>query len=45
MGYLPGLGSFVGETMEEVRSRLEEMAKAYYGGDVVVDFAPHCLSA
>jgi hypothetical protein len=38
-GWLPGLVPYVGKTIEEVRVRLEEAAKVYYGDDVVVEFA------
>lgn len=35
-GYLPALLPCVGKTVEDVRSRLEQAAKAYYGDDVIV---------
>lgn len=38
-GCLPGLVPYVGKTIEDVRMRLEQRAKAYYGEDVVVEFA------
>jgi hypothetical protein len=38
-GWLPGLVPYVGKTIEEVRVRLEEAAKVYYGDDVIVEFA------
>lgn len=39
-GCLPGLVPSVGKTKEEVRVRLEEEAKEYYGDDVIVEIAP-----
>ena len=44
VGSLPGLLPSKGKTQEEVRARLEDEAKAYYGDDVVVEIAP-CLLA
>ncbi len=41
LGCLPGLLPFLGRTKEEVRARLEEEAKDYYGDDVIVEIAPH----
>ena len=40
-GSLPGIEVSEGDTIEEVRRRLEEKAKAYYGNDVVVEITPH----
>jgi hypothetical protein len=40
LGCLPGLVPSVGKTKEEVRVRLEEEAKEYYGDDVIVEIAP-----
>ena len=39
LGSLPGMVPLVGATLEEVRSMLEQVAKAYYGDDVVVEIA------
>ncbi|MCF7848169.1 MAG: hypothetical protein K9M45_04905 [Kiritimatiellales bacterium] len=36
-GCLPGLVSYEGESVNEVRRELEQEAKKYYGDDVVVD--------
>ena len=44
LGCLPGIVPAVGKTMEEVRARLEQKAKAYYGDDVVVEIAPHIVA-
>ena len=43
LGSLPGLAPFKGKTKEEVRARLEQEAKAYYGDDVIVEIAPRAL--
>lgn len=40
-GCLPGMEPEAGDTVDEVLSRLETKAKAYYGDDVVVEIAPH----
>jgi hypothetical protein len=45
LGCLPGLVPYAGKTMEEVRLRLEQEAKEYYGDDVVVEIAPHALAS
>lgn len=45
VGSLPGLEPYTGETREEVRSRLEQEAKEYYGEDVVVEFAPRKVAS
>lgn len=39
-GCLPGMEPEAGDTVDEVLSRLEEKAKAYYGDDVVVEITP-----
>ena len=44
LGSLPGLAPSIGKTAEEARARLELQAKAYYGDDVVVEFAPRVLT-
>ena len=44
VGSLPGLIPLKGKTQEEVRARLEDEAKEYYGDDVIVEIAP-CLLA
>jgi len=36
-GYLPALLPCLGKTVEDVRMRLEQSAKSYYGNDVVVE--------
>ena len=43
LGFLPGLLPYKGKTKEEVRQRLEEEAKEYYGEDVIVEVAPQAL--
>ena len=45
LGCLPGLRPYVGKTKEEVRLRLEQEAKEYYGEDVVVEIAPQALAS
>jgi len=45
LGCLPGLMPAVGKTKEEVRSRLEQAAKVYFGDDVVVELAPRALAS
>jgi len=45
VGRLPGLLPSKGKTQEEVRVRLENEAKAYYGDDVVVEMAPRELAS
>ncbi len=37
VGDLPGMAPTVGDTVEDVLTRLERMAKIYYGDDVVVE--------
>jgi hypothetical protein len=44
LGSLPGLAPARGQTKEEVRARLEQQAKDYYGDDVVVEVAPRALA-
>jgi hypothetical protein len=44
LGSLPGLMPSGGKTAEEVREKLEKMAKAYYGDDVVVEIAPRLVA-
>jgi hypothetical protein len=44
LGSLPGLVPSRGRTAEEVREKLEQKAKAYYGDDVVVDIAPKAVA-
>lgn len=43
-GWLPGLLPYVGKTLEEVRSLMEQEAKAYYGDDVVVVIVSHAIA-
>jgi hypothetical protein len=45
LGCLPGLLPYKGKTKEEVRCRLEQEAKEYYGEDVVVEIAPNILTS
>ncbi len=45
LGCLPGILPTVGKTMEEVRSRLEQAAKTYYGDDVIVEVEPRALAS
>ena len=45
LGSLPGLALSRGRTREEVRARLEQAAKAYYGDDVIVEIAPRALAS
>ncbi len=45
LGCLPGFMPAVGKTKEEVRSRLEQAAKVYFGDDVVVELAPRALAS
>lgn len=45
LGCLPGLVPFAGKTKEEVRARLEQEAKEYYGNDVIVEFAPYAIAS
>ena len=45
LGCLPGFMPAAGKTIEEVRGRLEQAAKKYYGDDVVVDVAPRALAS
>ena len=45
LGCLPGLVPYEGKTKEEVRLRLEQEAKEYYGEDVVVEIAPKALAS
>ena len=40
MGCLPGIEPSAGDTVDEVLTRLQEKAKAYYGDDVVVEIVP-----
>ncbi|MEE9368769.1 MAG: hypothetical protein V3V05_07880 [Pontiella sp.] len=40
MGCLPGMEPSAGDTVDEVLSRLEKKAKAYYGDDIVVEIVP-----
>jgi len=44
LGCLPGLAPFAGKTKEEVRARMEQEAKEYYGEDVIVEIAPHAMA-
>ena len=44
LGCLPGLAPYAGKTKEEVRTRLEKEAKAYYGDDVIVEIADSVAS-
>ena len=44
LGSLPGLAPSRGKTSEEVRSHLEQEAKAYYGDDVIVEIARRVLA-
>jgi hypothetical protein len=44
LGCLPGLVPYVGKTIEEVRTRLEKQAKAYYGDDVIVEIASRAFA-
>jgi len=44
-GILPGLASYEGESMEEVRLHMEAEAKEYYGDDVVVDIASRTMTS
>ncbi len=41
VGYVPGLAVQVGESPEEVRCRLENVAQDFYGTDVVVEIPDH----
>jgi hypothetical protein len=41
LGCLLGLVPCSGSTEEEVRMRLEQVAKEYYGDDVVVEIVPY----
>jgi hypothetical protein len=43
-GWLPGMAPEGGDTVDEVLSRLEEKAKAYYGDDVVVEIPVHHIN-
>ena len=45
LGWLPGLRPYSGKTKEEVRLRMEQEAKNYYGDDVVVEIAPHAIAS
>ena len=45
VGSLPGIAPLVGDTLEEVLMRLDRMAKAYYGDDVVVELASGMAAA
>ena len=45
VGCLPGLVPYVGNTKEEVRLRMEQEAKGYYGDDVIVEIVPHALAS
>jgi len=45
LGSLPGLLPSIGKTKEEVRVRLEQEAKAYYGDDVVVEILSRALAS
>ena len=40
-GCLPGMEPEAGDTIDEVLTRLDRKAKAYYGDDVVVEIASH----
>lgn len=44
-GWLPGLGSQDGDSIDDVLACLEKKAKAYYGDDVIVEVVPHLTSA
>ena len=44
IGNLPGLSPSVGDTVEEVLTRMNRKAKAYYGDDVVVELASQILA-
>jgi len=44
LGSLPGIELLNGKTLEEVRERLEQAAKKYYGDDVVVEVVPRVLA-
>lgn len=39
IGQVPGLETRAGESKEDVRSQLEQVAKNYYGADVIVEIA------
>jgi len=41
MGCLPGMEPEAGDTIDEVLTRLDRKAKAYYGVDVVVELNRH----
>ena len=43
-GSLPGMEPSAGDTVDEVLSRLEKKAKAYYGDDVVAELAPRTIA-
>jgi len=45
LGCLPGFIPAAGKTIEEVRGRLEQAAKRYYGDDVVVEVASRALAS
>ena len=45
LGCLPGLVPYAGNTKEEVRLRMEQEAKDYYGDDVVVEIVPQALAS
>lgn len=40
-GRLPGMEPDAGDTVDEVLSRMEQKAKAYYGEDVIVEIVHH----
>lgn len=40
-GKLPGMEPDAGDTIDEVLTRMEQKAKAYYGDDVVVEIIRH----
>lgn len=40
LGLLLGFTSFVGRTLEEVKTCLETKAREYYGSDILVEFMP-----
>ncbi len=44
-GWLPGIGALSGDSINEVLLRLEQLAKAYYGDDVIIEVAPHGAAA
>ena len=44
-GCLPGFLPAAGKTQEEVRNRLEQAAKIYYGDDVIVEVEPRALAS